>query len=454
MKNRRIIGSFLILCLIFLNIMPVYAINDSKKIQKQKQQQETIEGYVNIDWWRDFGDEYLNEYIVRAIEKNPDLKIATLKVEGARQNVKAQMSQELPSLTVGASPSIAKLPTMTKSSASFVMPVIASYEVDIFLKNHDKTKSVRKIYEVSKLNERATYISIVSAVGSTYYNIVKADELIDMQEQIVSDRKKIFELMKQRNEQGITSVSDLVKAEKSYVMANAELSDLIKKRAIMLTTLATLVGDSPENIYEYKRITYDKIYNQKQIPAKLSSDIITQRPDYLAAEKMLEKAGIDVRVAKKEFLPTFDIGGLLGFIAASGVSMNWTNALAGAGVVGMLPILTGGRRIASLKIYKNKYEQAIQEYQKTNLTAIKEVNDALSNLQYDNEKYEKNLAALNMEQKDFNLSQSKYNQGVISYLDLIQKREVLLSTQQMVTSSKIDNFVNQINLYKAAAANL
>ena len=454
MKFKKIIALLILGIFAITNISPAFAITDNKKEKKKKEQQETIIGYINMPWWRDFGDEYLEGYIEKAILNNYDLKIATLKVEEARQNVKAQMSQELPSLTIGVSPAVAKLPTMTSTSGSFTVPIIANYEIDIFLKNHDKTKSVKKLYEVSKLSEKATYIAIVSAVGATYYNLVKADELINTQSQIVSDRKKIYELMKQRNEQGITSVSDLVKAEKAYNIANANLSDLEKTRVHLLTSLAVLTGDSPENTGEFKRITYDQIKKQKNVPEKLISDVIVNRPDYQASEKMLEKAGIDVKVAKKEFLPSFNIGGLLGLMTMKGVTFNWTNALAGAGIIGLMPILTGGRRIASLKIYKNKYEQAIQEYQKTNITAIKEVNDSLSNLQYDTQKYEKNLQALNAEEKDFQLSEAKYKQGTISYLDLIQKREVLLTTQQMVTSSKMDNFVNQISLYKAVAGNL
>ena len=133
-------------------------------------------------------------------------------------------------------------------------------------------------------------------------------------------------------------------------------------------------------------------------------------------------------------------------------SMSWKNTLAGAGIMGMLPVLTGGKRIASLKIYKNRYEQAIQEYHKTNISAIKEVNDTLSNLQIDNKKYETNLKALNMEQKDFGFSQDKYDEGIISYLDLIQKREMLLSTEKMTADSDINVLINQISLYKATAA--
>ena len=45
------------------------------------------------------------------------------------------------------------------------------------------------------LKEKAVYIGMVSQVGATYYNIVKADKLIELQEQIVQDRKQIFELI-------------------------------------------------------------------------------------------------------------------------------------------------------------------------------------------------------------------------------------------------------------------
>lgn len=453
---KKIFTILLILCFSILNISPVFAIISNKKEKAELEHEKTVYEYINLPWWENFNDEHLNKYIVKAIENNQDLKIATLKVEEARQNVKIQFANELPTLTVGASPAILKMSGITQTHGAFMVPVIASYEIDIFLKNHDKTKSVKKLYEASKLSEKATYISIVSAVGSTYYNIVKADKLIDLQKQILNDRKEIYNLMKQRNEEGITSTSDLVKAEKAYILAESELYDLEKIRTNLLTSLAVLIGDSPENINEYERISYDAISNPKIIPQKISSDVITQRPDYLIAEKLLEKSGIDVRVAKKEFLPTFNLGGLLGIMAITGggptSSMSWKNTLSGAGIMGLLPVLTGGKRIASLKIYKNRYEQAIQEYQKTNINAIKEVNDTLSNLQIDNKKYESNLKALNMEEKDFKFSQDKYNQGVISHLDLIQKREMLLNTQKMTADTNINVLINQISLYKATAA--
>ena len=106
------------------------------------------------------------------------------------------------------------------------------------------------------------------------------------------------------------------------------------------------------------------------------------------------------------------------------------------------------------KINKNKYEQTLLNYQKTNLIAIQEVNDSLSVLKLDNEKHIKNLKTFEMEQKDFIFTEKKYEQGIISLLDLLQKKEALLSIEKMVTTSKTDCLINHISLYKAVAGNL
>lgn len=462
--KKKLLTITLIISMFGLNYLPVCAnvfVRKNNLIKTQVTEYKFTN--VNLDWWKNYNDEILEGYIVKAVNENQDLKIATLKVEEARQNVKLQFSRELPTASIGVSDFQAKLPDSfstalgaSKSENFFGMPIMVSYEADLFLKNHDKTKSVKKLYEVSKLNERAVYIAVASQVGATYFNIVKLDKLISLQENIIASRKKIFELTKQRNEQGIASTADLVRANKAYVMAQTDLSDLLKARDIMLNSLAVLTGENPNNVNELKRISYDELMYKRPIPKEISSDIITQRPDYLAAEKMVQKAGIDVRIAKKEFLPKIDIMGLMFFNTASlaNSSFNWANAIAALGGQAMLPIFTGGAKFANLRISKNKYEQIMQNYYKTNLVAIQEVNDALSALKLDDEKYHKNLKSLDMQRADYKYTQAKYNQGVISNLDLMQQKENLLVIDKLVTASKTDCYIDQISLYKAVGGKL
>lgn len=448
---KKILAISLIASVLGMNITPVCAYTFSKKDNLIKAQTAEYKFQnVNLDWWKNYNDEILEGYIVKAVNENNDLKIATLRVEEAKQYVKLQFSKELPSATIGAAPNLIKNSGFTNTEGLFAVPIIVNYEADIFLKNHDKTKSAKKMYEASKINERAAYISVASAVGATYFNIVRLDKLISLQDEIIQDRKQIFELMQQRNAQGITSTADLTRAEKAYVMAVADMSDLKKVRETLLNSLAVLTGESPNNANELKRISYNELHLKENIPTEISSDIIVHRPDYLAAEKMVEKAGIDVRVAKKEFLPNINILGLASFMASSSAnSLSWTNALALFGGSAMLPIFTGGAKFANLRLSKNKYEQILQNYYKTNLTAIQEVNDALSNLKLDDDKYRKNLKSYDMQKADYKYMQHRYNQGVMSKLDLLQQRETLLVMNKMVASSKTDCFIDQISLYKA-----
>ena len=436
-----------------INCMPVFAIQDKTVIQSQVSEYKFDN--VNLDWWKNYNDEYLEGYIIKAVNNNHDLKISTLKVEEAKQNVKMEFSHEIPTVSTGLVPALYKMQGVTNSESMFGLPLMVNYEADIFLKNRDKTKSVKKNYEASKINERAAYISIASAVGATYFNIIKLDELISIQDEIIKDRKQIYELTKQRNLQGITSTADLTRADKSYIMAQADMSDLKKGREIILNALAVLTGESPNNIVEFKRSSYQELTYQKPIPQEISSDIIVQRPDYLAAEKMVEKAGIDVRVAKKEFLPSISIMGLMFFSTDSlGASMNWTNALSAIAAQAMIPIFSGGAKFANLRLKKNKYEQVLESYYKTNLVAIQEVNDSLSSLKLDNDKYEKNLKSLEMQKADYNYMKKRYEQGIMSALDLLQQRESLLVINKIVAASKIDCYIDRISLYKAVGGKL
>ncbi len=455
MSCKKMISTALIVGILGMNISPVIChAKENKKVIKSQVTEYRFD-YINLDWWKNYEDEYLTGYIIKAIEENQDLKIATLKVEEANQKVKVQLSKEFPVAYGGIAPAVNKMPGITSTDGSIAFPLLVNYEADIFLKNRDKTKSAKKSYEASKLDEKSLYITIASQVGAAYFNIVKLDKLIQIQEEITSSRKEIYELMKKRNNQGITSTADMVRAEKAYVMAKSDLFDLQKSRTIMLNQLAVLTGESPENTKEFKRITFDELVFKGNIPNEINSEIITKRPDYLKAEKMVEKAGIDVRIAKKEFLPSINIMGLLLFNSSSlSSAFNWSNALASIGGGAILPLFTGGARIANLKLSKNKYEQVLQSYYKTNLTAIQEVNDSLSSFKLDNEKYKNNIKTLDMEKADYRYSELKYNQGIISNLDLIQRKENLLTMEKLVATNKANCYIDQIGLYKAVGGAL
>ncbi len=450
MKLKKLIISLFVGSAFLLNCT-ILAFADDKYISDKS----SIFDSVNISWWQSFNDPFLYDYIIKAIQCNNDAKLASLKIEENVQNKNLKRAKELPSIGVGAVPALYKLPGVTSSDGLISLPIFANYELDLFGKNRDYTKAMDKLIEISKQNEKSAYISVISAVGTTYYNIVKLDKLIDLQNQIIDDRKLIYELMHLSNEQGLVSTADTVFANKAYINANSDIIELKKTRERLLNLLAVLIGDSPENKNDFKRIAFDDLVINKSIPDSISSDVIESRPDYISAQIMLKKTGLDIRAAKKDFLPTFNIIGLLSFNSTEFFrKMNWTNSIGLLGANAMLPIFTGGAKIANLKLQKNKYNQAYVNYQKSYLTSIQEINDSLCNLKLDNQKYLKTLETFDYDKKDFNYTLLKYNEGIISKLDLLQKRETLFSTEKLVVSDKTDYFINQIALYKATAGML
>ena len=463
---KKVITTALLASILSVNVMPALALektNTSSPTPKQfksmvkKNKKNTSDNYkfayVNMNWWDNFNDDTLTSYIQKAVLNNYDLKMASLNVEEYYQNVKIQFANELPQAGVGFSPAYMKGLNTTSTDWSFIAPAMINYELDIFLKNRDKTKSVKKLYEGSKLDERAAYISIASAVGTTYLNIVKLDKTIELQTQIVNHRQEIYDLMLLSNKEGLTSTADTVKANKALVQGQTDLIELKKQREKLLHQFCVLVGESPENANSIERTSLDQLAYNLNIPSSIPSEIIMQRPDYMRAELMVEKAGLDVRVAKKELLPTINISGFALFNAGDlGSIFTTKNALLGLAGGALLPIFTGGRRLANIRLKKATYERILQNYYKTNLTAIQEINDSLVASRMDKEKMEQTLKQAKLENADYKYNEHKFNEGTISKLDLLQYKENLLTIDKLVAQQKVECMVDAIGLYKATGS--
>ena len=271
---------------------------------------------LNVDFFGRFNDENLNCYIQQALENNHDLKKAQHVVEQYRQQTKYSLGRELPSFSVSANYLGIKVPELDNfqlKENAFVLPFMASYEADFLLKNRDKTKAVKKSYEAAKFNEKAVYIALLTDVATVYTNILQYDDLIEKQTEVLKNQQEIFQRNSKKFEQGVISSTQLNNAKKNVETAKSTLEKLQKEREIAMMQLAVLTGNSATNIADMKVGDFDNFEYSGKIPDSISSDVIFSRPDVKMAEANLEKAKIDIRVAKKEFFPTFNIVGIWAF---------------------------------------------------------------------------------------------------------------------------------------------
>lgn len=425
--------------------------NQSKKTLSASVADYRLE-YVNKQWWERFEDPILNEYIYKAYQTNHDLKLASLRVQETQQLVKEMTGKELP--TVGVGTSYQNYIINDMSLSNLMMPVSASYEIDLWGKNKLKTQSESKKLEIAQDEEKAIFISLTSAVASTYFNIVKTDKMIDLQKDILKLNKNIYKLTKEKNENGLCPVTDVISAEKTFTESEIAMNDLQKQQRILLNQLAVYTGESIDDARTLKRTSIDNINLVKNLPVDINSEIVKERPDILKSESELKKSGVDVKIARRDFLPSIVISGEYGFTSLymKNIGDFAGRSKAPLGMYGISltdSIFSGGQKKARLKQKKIKYEQSLEQYQKTILQSFQEVNDALISLKTSKKNYADNTSRVKLESKNYELIDYKYQVGSMAYLDTLNYKARLLSLQKEKAASKAQCLVDTLTLYKA-----
>ena len=413
---------------------------------------------LNIDFFKKFNDENLNCYIQQALDNNHDLKKAGQVVEQYRQQTKYSLGKELPSFSVSANYLGIKVPELDNfqlKDNAFVLPFVASYEADFLLKNRDKTKAVKKSYEAAKFNEKTIYLALLSDVASVYTNILQYDDLIEKQTEILKNQEEILNRSNKKFERGVISSTELNNIKKSVETSKSSLEKLQKERETAMMQLAVLTGNSVSNTADMKVGDLDNFEYSGEIPDEISSDVIFARPDVKMAEANLEKAKIDVRVAKKEFFPRFNIVGVWAFnTIAPGTFFSWESSLAAILAGATQDIFKGGMKVANLKIQKAKYEELFEDYNQTNLEAVKEVNTALCIIKHDRQIENNAKSEMNFETENFANAGKKLDRGVMSEPEYLAEENKLINTQTNYTQAKTQRIVNYFTLYKAVGGQL
>ena len=436
----------LILCTVFTS--PVFA-------KKQDNVQNNIE-YMNLTWWKKFNDENLNNNLLKLYEKNYDLKNAALKVKENEQLVKMQFANELPQLSFsgelsrdirGARQQYGNMMIPNYSQYNYYLPLTAGYEVDIWGTNRLKTKSVKEQLEIVKQAERATYIALTSDFAADYFNLIKADEFLRIQEDLIKAQEDIVSKVSDKYGIGLCSINELLAEERMLTNLREERNKNIKTRDTLISSMLVYLSESGGNI---ERGNYKNISVLTGIPDKFTTEAVTKRPDFLQEEANIRRIGFDVKVARREFLPKFIIFGQIGLNAYHFDSLfNSASQFFNAGILPSMDLFSGGRKAALLKLKKFEYQEALNSYQKTILNGIKEINTGLIAYNEASENYNESAERLKLQNQTFSLMNDRYSIGAASDLDVLYAKEAYLMISKEEVSNKVNTLISTIGLYKA-----
>lgn len=412
--------------------------------------------YMNMDWWKNYNDEVLINHFQTLYENNHDLRIAALKTKQAEENIRLAGANQLPQLGFDGSVSRVFRGPRTQFGSVVIpkyiqneifLPLNASYEIDIWGQNYLNRKSAKKQAEIAKQQERAAYIYITSSFAADYYNLIKMDELERNLLKIIDLQKNIVSMTEKKYNSGLASINEVLDEKQILVNFEKDLNKLKENKKILNDEAVVLLGLNTDKAIELS--DYQSI-SSPQTPETLSTTIIQFRPDLISSEDYVKKSGIDVRVARREFLPKFILYGNLGFNA-----YKWNRMFAGetflanVGIAPRWDIFTGGIKMARYRINKYEYKKAVEIYEKTVLTSIQEVNDALAEAKTTKANLIKSDEDYSIEKEKHILAEKQFSIGDSSMLDEMKSEVNLYVAKQRNIAAKIDNVISSISLYNA-----
>ena len=412
--------------------------------------------YMNFDWWKNYNDEILNQHLCDLYKNNHDLKIVAYKTKQAKENIRLIGANQLPQITFtpeiiqslkGGEKRFGDLVIPQYSQTNILLPIEASYEIDIWGQNYLNTKSAKKQKELADEDERATYIYITSSFVANYFNLIKTDELIKTTQSIVDIQSLVVDLTEKKYNNGLCSINELLNEKQLLLESKNKLNKLVENKKILNNELLNLLGENTEQEVEHS--SFENII-YPNTPDSISAIAIKNRPDLIKSEKYAQKVGIDVRVVKRDFLPKFILYGNIGFNAYNkGGIFNGNTFMSNVGILPRWDIFSGGAKLARYRIMKYEYKKTEEIYQKTVLNSIQELNNALVQSKTTKENLKNSNEILSIEEQKYCNAQKKYSVGNLSKLNEMKEQINLLLVKQHHISAEIDDLISTITLYNA-----
>ena len=229
-----------------------------------------------------------------------------------------------------------------------------------------------------------------------------------------------------------------------------ELNTILKQRDILLHQFAVLRGVSPEGGAEILRADISRLNFPFNVDEPISSDLIFQRPDVIQAEFGIKKAALDVRAAKKAFLPSVNLNEMVGFenIRASRI-FDWESTVYQLGAGLLLDLYTGGYKMSYLKYNKELAIERLHQYNNVLLNAFCEVENALSSYKEDYNSYNEFNEAIEKSTHYYNVANIRYTNGTGNRIDELDAKRKLLINENSMYSAKVSSLVDTVNIYKS-----
>ncbi|MFZ6657737.1 efflux transporter outer membrane subunit [Undibacterium sp. TJN19] len=402
-------------------------------------------------WWQAQADATLLELIDAAQAVSPSVAQAWSRIQAARASRVASGAALLPSLDAVVNSSRVKnqpgVPVATVSQAGLQ----TAWELDLFGGNRATNRAAQADFEGSQALWHDARISVAAEVAQSYFSALSCQQLSDLTAQDAKSRAETARLTDLSAQAGMTAsaVAGVTRASaaegNSRAIQQAAQCDLDIKALVAMTAI-------PEPELRQK-LTAAAATFKNLLPAGVTSvpaKALNQRPDIYAAEKEVTAASEQTGAAEARRYPRLSLSGSIGTMRYSTMGTDTNMNTWSVGPLALtLPLFDGGQISANIEAAKARYVAAASNYNSKVRQAVREVEEALVNLQStDARRLDSELAARAYSEALASTT-ARYNKGMASLLELEDARRTAFASQSTLVNLQLERNRAWISLYRA-----
>ena len=431
--------------------------------------------YASLAWWNEFNDPTLDILIDTALARNYDLRSAMARVKEVQNQYRIARSPLFPAVQANVDGNKSNIPSNTGAfsniggddagdspfggfqlpdrfeTVTYTASLGLSYELDFWGKNRNAARAAIREYTATRADYQTTQLAIISETIATYFEIADLEQQLTQSREIVDLLEDRTELSENRYQRGLINSFELYTIRQSYETEKASLPLLESTLYEARGRLGIVLGFYPDATHFLLGEEREAQIQLSPIPAGLPSTLLLERPDVFAAHQRLDAARHRIGVARAARFPSLSLtatGGTQSDDLANLVDLGNQGFSILTGAI-VQPIFQGGRLKADVEVAWAQYEQVEAAYEKTVLTAFKEVNTAIVGLEKETERYQFLVEATRNAEASAQTQEDRFVRGVGDYLAFIDARINELRTRNALESARRSLINARLTLHRS-----
>jgi NodT family efflux transporter outer membrane factor (OMF) lipoprotein len=406
-------------------------------------------------WWKVYGDPALNGLEDKLDADNPDIGVALARRDASRAYLQELGSQESPYAGAEASPTNDRQSNNRPLRGSDqpneydtrTVAFSAGYEIDLWGRIRNEVAQGKARNDAAEADLANARLSLQGRLADLYIRL-RGD---DVELRILKDSLVAFAqgrtMTQDRMAGGVSSGLDVARANALYADAEAQATELGVQRALTEHAIAALIGE-PASMFSLS--VQDTPLAVPSIPVGVPSTLLQRRPDIAAAERRAYAANAGIGVTRAAFYPTLSLGAALGWQdVGHGDLLSAGNQFWSLGPSVSLSFLDGGLRRGREGEAKAEFTAASAQYRGVVLKAFQEVEDNLSLLRALGREGEQESAAATAARESQTLATHRYNEGVVSYLEVVTAQAAALKAERTAELVRTRQLQASVDLIRA-----